>query len=235
MKKLFGIIYKVTNRVNGKVYIGQTIQPLSRRKGEHTYRFTHKTRDHLIYKAFEKHGFYNFTWEIVMECESAEELNQAEIRAIEWCNSYKRGYNMTPGGDAVSEETRAKLSEVLTGRDIRPWAHKIVATRRARGNYYGPDQKHTHIGVKGAKNPRSNVYVITEPNGMEHIVKGLRAWCRGWEKEALNHPGLIEVARGRRGHHKGYLCRYANQERSTTIPKGSTLKRAEAGSIPAVG
>jgi group I intron endonuclease len=235
MKKPFGIIYKVTNKLNGKVYIGQTIQPLGRRKGEHVYRFTHKTRDHLIYKAFNKYGFQNFAWEIVMECKSNEEMNMAEIKAIAWCNSYNKGYNMTPGGDGVSKETREKLSKVLTGRDITPWAHKIVATRMARGNYYKADQNNAYIGVKGAKNPQSNIYIITEPNGMEHIVKGIRAWCRGWEKETLNHPGLIEVAKGRRGHHKGYLCRYANQERSTTIPKGSTPKRVEMESIPAVG
>lgn len=39
MRKSDNIIYKITNLINGKVYIGLTTQGLSRRKGEHVYRF----------------------------------------------------------------------------------------------------------------------------------------------------------------------------------------------------
>lgn len=228
MKKTFGIIYKVTNKTNGKVYIGQTMQSFARRKGEHVYRFTHKKRDHLIYKAFEKYGLTNFTWEIIRECKDLEEMNQVEIKEIEKHNSYKKGYNMTPGGDGLTAKARKKISVALKGRKM-PWHHKIIEARRRNGTLFGYPQ------AKGPESPNANTYIVTEPNGVAHIVKGLRAWCRDWKKEALNHPGLIEVARGRRTNHKGYICRYANQKRSETILKGSTPKRVEMGNILSTG
>lgn len=229
MKKPFGIIYKIENKVNGKVYIGQTRQPLCRRKGEHVYRFTHKVRDYLIYKAFTKYGLESFTWEVLETCKDYDQLNEAEVAWIAKFSSYHRGYNMTPGGEGVTGSARAKISKKLKGRVIT-WAHKTVATRRKLGNYgvapNGP------IGKKGSNHPRSTQYIVIEPDGTEHQVDGLRQWCRRWDKETLNHPGLIEVARGRRSNHKGYLCRYADKARSTTISKESTPKRVEKGRVP---
>ena len=53
--KPYGIIYKITNKVNGKVYIGQTTKSLKKRWTEHVY--TNPTRKYLLHKAIQKYGY----------------------------------------------------------------------------------------------------------------------------------------------------------------------------------
>lgn len=93
-----GRIYKITNIINGKIYIGQTIYPLS-------YRFTNhisdakNNRGYAIASAIRKYGKENFTIELLEEC-SEEDLNNLEIKYIEQYNSFTpSGYNLTYGGD----------------------------------------------------------------------------------------------------------------------------------------
>lgn len=85
-------IYKITNMVNGKSYIGQS-RDIERRWREHK----NSKDDATIHRAFRKYGIANFTFEVLEEC-SAEELDQKEIEYIAKYNSYKKGYNSTLGG-----------------------------------------------------------------------------------------------------------------------------------------
>lgn len=110
-------IYKITNKINGKCYIGQS-NDIKRRWKEHRSKYSWKT-NHVIYRAFKKYGFENFTFEIVEECE-IELLSEKEIYYISKFNTYNDGYNETAGGEGISgfnhsEETKRKLSEKLSG------------------------------------------------------------------------------------------------------------------------
>lgn len=62
-------IYKITNNINGKVYIGQSID-INKRWKEHKYRsqIPNKEYDKYLYRAFRKYGLENFTFEILEEC-----------------------------------------------------------------------------------------------------------------------------------------------------------------------
>ena len=86
-------IYKITNKINGKAYIGQS-RKIEQRFHEHIYANTSS----LIHKAIIKYGQNNFTFEILEEC-SAEELNEKEIYWIKYYDTYENGYNLTLGGD----------------------------------------------------------------------------------------------------------------------------------------
>lgn len=66
-------IYKITNKVNGKIYIGQSIN-LNRRISEHK---RYKDPNQIIDQAIKKYGKDNFTFDIIEECQ-LEELNQRE-------------------------------------------------------------------------------------------------------------------------------------------------------------
>lgn len=193
MKNL--IIYAIINLVNGKRYIGQSRQGLARRKGEHIHRFDLGERDHKLYQAMRKYGIENFKFEILCHAMKAEHLDDLERHFIEQFNSFQRGYNMTCGGDSVSDETRAKLSAVLKGREA-PWARNTIEIRRRNGTLYGCVRND-----KGADHARSKAYLVRLPSGKECIVKGLRQFCR---ENALDHASMLAILSGRQRSHKGF-------------------------------
>ena len=123
------IIYKITNLVNGKVYIGLTTQGLKQRQREHISRLNRSERDHKLYLAMRKYGPDSFSFEELCCALSSEQLNELEKDFIKEYNSFNKGYNMTIGGDTVSEETKQKLSARFKGRKIE-WYNKILASRK---------------------------------------------------------------------------------------------------------
>lgn len=89
-----GYIYKITNKVNGKSYIGQTRYTVEFRWRQHI----HKKDNVYFHNAIHKYGIDNFTIEILEECKY-EDLNSREIFYIAKYNTFKEGYNLTIGGD----------------------------------------------------------------------------------------------------------------------------------------
>jgi group I intron endonuclease len=73
-------IYKIENKINGKKYIGQSID-IHRRWVDH--RRDIKARNYFLYQAFKKYGISNFSFEIIEEC-TEEELNEKEAYWIKF-------------------------------------------------------------------------------------------------------------------------------------------------------
>jgi group I intron endonuclease len=120
MRKFF--IYRVTNTINNKVYIGKTeCEPSTKRwKGHLTAARNPKDKDHNIYfyKAIRKYGQENFKFEVIDEFYDADSLFRAEILYIQKYKSKndKYGYNLTDGGDGgsgfkFSEEVKKTLNQ----------------------------------------------------------------------------------------------------------------------------
>ena len=91
-----GCIYKATNLINGKAYVGQTIN-FELRKKIHK-RMEGKCR--LFYSAIKKFGFKNFKWEILKECDISD-LDKYEKIFIKKYNTKNNGYNLTVGGKSI--------------------------------------------------------------------------------------------------------------------------------------
>ena len=89
-----GIIYKITNKVNGKSYIGQTRYTIEFRWRQHQ----HKKDKSYFHNAIHKYGVENFIVETIEEC-NVEDLNSREIFYIAKYNTFNDGYNLTIGGD----------------------------------------------------------------------------------------------------------------------------------------
>lgn len=92
-------IYKITNKINGKVYIGKTLNSIQKRWREHlndSKRRRYEKRP--LYSAINKYGEENFEIEQIEEC-SYDILNERECYWIEYYGSFKNGYNATIGGD----------------------------------------------------------------------------------------------------------------------------------------
>lgn len=91
-------IYKITNNINNKCYIGQTSNIKSRfADHKRNYQLGGLEEDKLLYKAIRKYGIENFSFEVIEE--DIENYNEREKYWISFYNSYKNGYNMTPGGE----------------------------------------------------------------------------------------------------------------------------------------
>lgn len=95
------IIYKITNKVNGKVYVGQTSYSAEQRFVGHCINAFELNCDYFLSKALRKYGKENFSVEVLKEVDTKKEANFFEKYFIKQFNSNIRefGYNMTDGGE----------------------------------------------------------------------------------------------------------------------------------------
>lgn len=96
-------IYKATNKINGKSYIGQAVN-FSKRKNEHLHvRDDYHDPNSIFHKALDKYGADNFEWEIIGAIPGKPFADAFERNMIKKHNTFKpNGYNMTKGGDGGS-------------------------------------------------------------------------------------------------------------------------------------
>lgn len=111
-----GKIYKITNGINNKVYIGCTVTSLEKRYYEHLYRCFKTDYKSKLYNSIKKYGEENFTIELIEECEVIH-IYEIERKYIEQYNSFKNGLNSTLGGEGClgyvhSPEIRKKISKM---------------------------------------------------------------------------------------------------------------------------
>ena len=89
-------IYKITNLVNGKSYIGATKKSLSDRWKYHLHDSKReRSKNRPLYIAMNKYGIDNFNISVVEECEDDSVLFEREIYWIDYYDTYRNGYNET--------------------------------------------------------------------------------------------------------------------------------------------
>ena len=139
------IIYKITNTINNKVYIGVTTKTLENRWANHMNRLNRYQKygvdGYHLYLAMDKYGVDSFKIEEIDRADTLEELFQREIEYIVKYDSYNNGYNSTKGGEIEpmqfektaikhrkvmqSEEVRSKISETMQEyRDNNPFTEE---------------------------------------------------------------------------------------------------------------
>lgn len=116
-------IYKITNLINNKIYIGQSVD-IKERWQEHK-RINERQNENAkimqqypLYKAFKKYGLNNFLFEVIEEC-LITELDDKEIFWIKYYNSYigfenSNGYNLTTGGKGNRKVTEEQISLIIS-------------------------------------------------------------------------------------------------------------------------
>lgn len=96
-----GYIYKITNTLNNKIYIGQTIKTVQKRFTQHKNNSNKEYFSQIVlYKAFNKYGIENFVCEEIEEVTN-DKLDERERYWINYYDSYFNGYNSTLGGRAT--------------------------------------------------------------------------------------------------------------------------------------
>lgn len=165
-------IYKITNTINGKMYIGQSVD-ITRRWRQHK----NSELDYPLYKAFKKYGIENFIFEILEEC-SITMLNERERYYIQLYDSCRCGYNQTLNaseyGHAIvfTQDSLDTLFQLLLTstiqqqelaqqfncserliRDINRgiYWHRDDITYPIREYWIGVDGKHYHCSVDGIR------------------------------------------------------------------------------------
>lgn len=165
-----GIIYMFTNKINGKRYIGQTVNEKAR------YNEHRRTNGKLsvFHKAIKKYGFENFTYKVLfrIHCNNEQDLkntlNIKEIISIRFFKSFahENGYNLTKGGEGslgiiISEERRKLMSERMRGKNHPMYgkhhsdlSRKKISQAGKRRKYVKKEsKKHKKIVKKSNKKP----------------------------------------------------------------------------------
>jgi group I intron endonuclease len=144
--KPYGVVYKITNTENGKVYIGQTRHKLNDRWCQHQHPMSNCRK---LNRAIRKHGAAAFRIEQIAVAHNQEELNRLEV---EWILSLKShlplfGYNMDLGGSHFSEETR-KLIAAARKRYFENPEARANASAKATRHWANPEARAV-VSAKG--------------------------------------------------------------------------------------
>jgi group I intron endonuclease len=108
------LVYRITNTINGKVYIGKTMKSLAARWTEHL-KSVRAGSDFYFHKAVRKYSSEAFKTDILYEASTVEALNAMETFFIVLHQSHKpeNGYNLTLGGDGVSGLTHTERTKEM--------------------------------------------------------------------------------------------------------------------------
>lgn len=140
-------IYKYTNTVNGKVYIGQTTKTLEERAQSNGRNYIESKR---FYNAIKKYGWGAFIPSVIDLADTAEEANAKEIHYISAYKSTdpKYGYNISRGGDCkvMSDETKKLISDKAKQR------YKDPAKNPMYGRKHSDETKRKQSECKLGKN-----------------------------------------------------------------------------------
>ena len=178
-------VYKHINKINGKVYIGQTcINPNSRWRNGKGY-----IHNQYFYNAIQKYGWDNFEHIIISQNLTQDEANIMEESLIRFHKSTDRnkGYNIMFGGNnhSLSEETKAKLSKATkermnsyTEEEMRKIGAKISAALSGENNgFYG--KNHTEETKQKMKDNHHRLSGKNHPMyGYKHSEKTKEEWSK---------------------------------------------------------
>lgn len=108
------IIYKVTNIINQKIYIGQTCRDIQVRWKRHISDAEHNVLDTHFARAIRQFGKENFIVEVIDKADTQEELNEKEVYWIKYFDSVNNGYNETDskyrcGGNTYKSKSKDEM------------------------------------------------------------------------------------------------------------------------------
>ena len=188
-----GYVYLVTNKVNGKKYVGQSLQPDIKTRWNSHRSIKKRTVGRILHNAYKKYGFDKFDYKIICICFD-EDTNKYEEEYIKKYNTlYPNGYNLLQGGNNKkhNEETKRMLSELNKGE-----RHPLFGTKKT------PEQlKEMSERMKGDKNPRfgkkfSQVEIQKRldrykdhPETKEKISNSLKEYYKSSSKEGIKTNG----------------------------------------------
>jgi group I intron endonuclease len=180
-------LYKITNLVNNKIYIGQTAKP-SKRWSDHKSEAKRGHKKYPLYLSIRKHGEDNFKFEIIAECKSLNDCNLTEIELVKQYNSLApNGYNLLPGGDCNPAIKGRKLSAEHKA--------KIVGTGRKHTEETKIKMSKSHIGINKGKISKKRIFTLDiekEICDKYKIVNSYRILAREYDTNHVTISNIIK-------------------------------------------
>ena len=226
------IIYKITNLINGKIYIGKTIQRLSKRMAQHR-----RTKTTPLARAIKKYTWEKFKVDVVEECNDFKELNEREKFWIAHYNcKVPEGYNLADGGEgptgyAKPLETRKKISESRKGfkhtdetkRKMSEARKKYFENPEARENLARFARQRHHTDETKAK-------ISAIGKGRHHTDEAkakISAHNKGLKRSPESKANIIEAAKKRAQTEEGKAHLLAASKKAVEMAKQGLCKRSE--------
>ena len=223
-----GIIYMFTNKINGKMYIGQTIDE-TRRIRRHLYAANHpdstKNEGQPFVHALREFGFDNFDYAILERVlaknlnELRKILDEKERYYIELYDSINNGYNITKGGRGMlgyklSEDAKVAISKRNQGRKLTE-SHKKTIGEAAKKMWKNPEyRKYMSKIMSGENNP---MYGVRLCGSLNH------SYGKAMTEEQKRK--ISEAKKGKPGHSMSESHKEKLRKLMTGIPKTDEHKR----------
>lgn len=209
-------IYKITNDINNKVYVGKTDFSIEKRFKEHCNDAFKKTKEKRpLYSAMRKYGIEHFHIELIEECDNPEER---EVFWIGYYRGYEDGYNATYGGDGKRLYNHEQILQMLKEQPYpKQIAEQIgccvdIIYNIAKQN----NIKVINLGGIDNVNAKKNIYQYDKKT-MEYIQSfdstvSAAQWCFENQKCATLNSGVRshigDCANGKRKSAYGYIWSY---------------------------
>ena len=114
-------IYQIRNLLNGKIYIGQSMD-IEKRWSTHRAELKHNYHHNIhLQSAWNKYGEESFEFSIIEEC-NMDQLDQREIYWISIFNSYENVYNLTSGGGNTESFSKSVIQFDCNGNELMRYA-----------------------------------------------------------------------------------------------------------------
>jgi len=202
------IIYKATNKINGKFYIGKTIKSLQRRKTNHkgnaNYLKNHNMKISYFHNAINKYGIENFEWEIIDTATTLQELNEKEIYWILQTSAFINddiGYNTTSGGDSgpiICGKQHHKWGKKCSEEEIekfKKWMKKYWNSKTYRKQLSKTmiDYHEKHPELRKEQSKKIKKYYKEHPEAL--IKNRLQKSCTPIEIDGIQYNSISEASR----------------------------------------
>lgn len=200
-------VYKHTNKLNGKVYIGQTCQPPKYRWGSNGSGYRRNTH---FWSAIQKYGWHNFEHDVLFDAVDQETAIQKETELIALYDSTNpdNGYNISIGGASgligvhMTEETKKKISQATKGKTRSEEAKRNISL-----GHKGLPQKPLSEEHK-KKIIESTIIPVIQMDENENIVAIYSSISEAARITNLSKGGICSCCKGKRKTLGGFKWRY---------------------------
>lgn len=208
------VIYLITNLINGKQYVGQTIHTAEVRWKRHCWASTLQHCCMPVTRAIRKYGKENFRLQTFCRCNSQDELDQREREICNQLNTWSpQGYNLKAGNGrgSMAQETRDKISVAHKGKKFSAsWRRNLSLS------HMGPLPTDRVARMKGRRKgiplsslaqersiiARMKTVKLLSPSGEQLTVANIKAFCRG--RTDLLEGQMYKLGRGQIKQHRSW-------------------------------